>query len=225
MQGGAVAARKSVKTMKRAQKAPESPAGDETPARTRILNAAFGAFIEKGFSGTSTLDIATRAKVSKRELYALFENKDAMFEEGIRDRTRRMQLSFQMPQIATREDFVRALKGVGSAIMQGVTHDHVLAVHRLAIAESRRAPQISATLDKNGRQENRALIVRLIETAQAKGFVASGDAEMLATQFYGLMWGDLMVRLLMRVRAAPTAKEIAERAERATAAFLKLNGA
>jgi len=44
---------------------------DESPARTRILDAAFGAFSESGYARTSTLEIATRARVSKRELYAL----------------------------------------------------------------------------------------------------------------------------------------------------------
>jgi AcrR family transcriptional regulator len=38
----------------------------------RILEAAFTLFREHGFSSTSMLDIATRARVSKRDLYALF---------------------------------------------------------------------------------------------------------------------------------------------------------
>jgi AcrR family transcriptional regulator len=45
--------------------------GDETAVRERILEAAFRAFMESGYATTSTLEIATRARVSKRELYAL----------------------------------------------------------------------------------------------------------------------------------------------------------
>ena len=40
--------------------------------RERILEAAFTLFGERGFSSTSMLDIVTRARVSKRDLYALF---------------------------------------------------------------------------------------------------------------------------------------------------------
>jgi hypothetical protein len=40
--------------------------------RVRILEAAFTLFREHGFSSTSMLDIVTRARVSKRDLYALF---------------------------------------------------------------------------------------------------------------------------------------------------------
>ena len=48
------------------------PAAAENPMRERILRAAFQAFMEDGYAGTSTLDIATRAKASKRDLYANF---------------------------------------------------------------------------------------------------------------------------------------------------------
>ncbi|HEY4834688.1 MAG TPA: TetR family transcriptional regulator, partial [Bradyrhizobium sp.] len=48
---------------------PRAENADETPARTRILDAAFSAFMESGYAETSTLEIATRARVSKRELY------------------------------------------------------------------------------------------------------------------------------------------------------------
>ena len=52
--------------------------GDETAVRERILEAAFAAFMESGYATTSTLEIATRARVSKRELYALVGNKQEM---------------------------------------------------------------------------------------------------------------------------------------------------
>jgi Bacterial regulatory proteins, tetR family len=49
--------------------------GDETGVRERILKAAFAAFMKSGYATTSTLEIATRARVSKRELYRLVGNK------------------------------------------------------------------------------------------------------------------------------------------------------
>src|ERR1700724_3861662 len=45
--------------------------GDEAAVRERILEAAFAAFMKSGYATASTLEIATRARVSKRELYAL----------------------------------------------------------------------------------------------------------------------------------------------------------
>jgi AcrR family transcriptional regulator len=41
---------------------------DQTEVRGRILEAAFKAFMKSGYAAASTLEIATRAHVSKREL-------------------------------------------------------------------------------------------------------------------------------------------------------------
>ena len=50
----------------------------ENPMHERILRAAFRAFTENGYADTSTLEIARRAKISKRDLYAKFPNKRAV---------------------------------------------------------------------------------------------------------------------------------------------------
>ena len=47
-----------------------SDTDDMPPVFGRVLSAAFSAFMERGYSGASTAEIARRAKVSKRELYA-----------------------------------------------------------------------------------------------------------------------------------------------------------
>jgi hypothetical protein len=44
----------------------------------------------------------------------------------------------------------------------------------------------------------------------------------MVDQFTGLLWGNLMVGLLLRVTDPPNSREIARRARNATAAFLKL---
>src|SRR6516164_4418745 len=47
-------------------------------ARAQFLSAAFVAFTKSGYAAASMLEIATRARVSKRELYALVGNKQEM---------------------------------------------------------------------------------------------------------------------------------------------------
>ncbi len=59
---------------------------DQKPARDRIVGAAMRAFMELGYAAASTLEIATRAQVSKRELYALLGSKQAMLAACISDR-------------------------------------------------------------------------------------------------------------------------------------------
>src|SRR5215475_9627412 len=68
----------------------------EPSLRARVLKAAFGVFRKRGFSGASTLEIATRAKVSKRDLYALFGSKHAMLAACIRERAGRMRQPLEL---------------------------------------------------------------------------------------------------------------------------------
>ena len=55
----------------------------DATVRDRILTAAFEAFRERGYVATSSLEIATRARVSKRDLYALVGNKQQMLIAAI----------------------------------------------------------------------------------------------------------------------------------------------
>ncbi len=58
--------------------------GSIQAVRQRILEAAFAAFREKGYAGATTREIATRAKVSKRDLYTLFPDKQTMLAACIK---------------------------------------------------------------------------------------------------------------------------------------------
>ena len=80
-------------TGKKTVTAPPRPRakGSRRSTRERVLTAAFATFRKHGFSGASTLEIARRAQVSKRDLYALFGSKHAMLTACIGERTRRMR--------------------------------------------------------------------------------------------------------------------------------------
>jgi AcrR family transcriptional regulator len=192
--------------------------------RERVLEAAFTLFRENGFSGTSMLDIVTRARVSKRDLYAFFHNKHAVLAACIRERAQQMRRPLDtttaVPQ--TRDALATLLVELGRSILQTVCHPDVLTVFRLAIAESDRAPEIARTLHSNGREANEKALTELIKKAQALGLVLAGDPVVLAVRYLAVLWGDLLIRLLMRVREAPTKREIEIRARAATDTLMAL---
>ena len=200
----------------------DAPPAAPDELRRRILDAAFGAFIELGYAGTSTLEIATRAKVSKRDLYARFGSKQALFNAGIAERTERMRTAMEVPPIASRADLAAALNLYARTILAEVTHPHVVAVHRMAIAEAARSPELAAFLDLQGRGANVATLMGLLEHARGLGLIRGADTAEMASQFGGLMWRDGFTRLLLGVIPPPSTEEIARRADRAVASFLKL---
>jgi len=132
--------------------------------RKRIRRAAFQAFTKHGYAGTSTLQIATRAKVSKRDLYALFNNKHTVLAAGISERAQQMRrpLDPATPAPQTRDALATLLVEFGVSLLKTVCHPEVLTVFRLAIAESDRAPEIGRALDRSGREANQKALIELI---------------------------------------------------------------
>jgi AcrR family transcriptional regulator len=198
------------------------PRSSETSIRDRVLSAAFSAFMERGYERASTLDIATRAKVSKRELYTLFDDKHAMLTACIAERAKRMCLPLNLPAVESRAALAATLNQFGIAILQGVCDPKVLAVYRLAIAESDRSPEIARVLDRAGREPNRAALVELLTMAQANGLVGTVEPATMAARFFALIWGDLLVRLLLRVTNAPKPAELEQRVRSATETLMAL---
>jgi AcrR family transcriptional regulator len=194
---------------------------DETPARQRILEAAFSAFMESGFAAASTLEIATRARVSKRELYALVGSKQKMLVACIRERAKRLQMPADLPESHDRQALARTLETFGTQLLREVSDPTVIAVFRLAIAEAVRAPEVARALNSLGVETSRAALREMMTRARSAGLV-TGDPSGMAEHFAGLLWGNLKVSLLLRVAERPSPREIARRARDATAAFLEL---
>ena len=201
---------------------PRQQAGDDAAVRERILAAAFAAFKEHGYATTSTLEIATRARVSKRELYALVGNKQEMLVACIAARARRLGAPADLPVPRDREGLGQLLTAFGTRLVHEVSDPTVIAVFRLAIAEAVQAPEVARALDSVGRQATRTALHQIMTGAQASGLL-TGRPDDLASEFAGLLWRDLMVSLLLGVAERPHPPEIAARATEAAAAFLQLH--
>jgi AcrR family transcriptional regulator len=193
----------------------------QVPDRQRILGAAFSAFMAKGYAETSTLEIATRARVSKRALYELVGNKQEMLVACISERAHRLRVPTDLPEPRDRETLSRALATIGTQLLREVSDPIVIAVFRLAIAEAVRAPEVARALDSIGGEASRGALREIMTRAQRTG-ILSGDPLEMAEHFAGLLWGNLMVGLLLRVVDRPSPREFARRARNATAAFLQL---
>jgi AcrR family transcriptional regulator len=195
---------------------------EESVVRERILDAAFAAFMESGYATASMLEIATRARVSKRELYALVGNKQEMLIACIRRRAKRLDAPADLPVARNRESLGQMLASFGAKLLREISDPTVIAVYRLAIAEALQAPEVARALNSIGRETSRAALRKIMAQAQESGLLA-GRPEELGEQFAGLLWRDLMVSLLLGVAERPTPREIVERSRNAAAAFLQLH--
>ena len=195
---------------------------DAAAVRGRILTAAFEAFQERGYAAASTLEIATRARVSKRELYALVGNKQKMLIAAIGHRAKRLQAPADMPRLRDRATLAHVLTVFGAQLVREVSDPTVVAVFRLAIAEAGRAPEVAHTLDSLGRETSRAALRQIMTQAREAGLIDGRPPE-LAEQFSGLLWRDLMVSLFLGVAERPSPRAIEARARDAAEAFLRIH--
>jgi AcrR family transcriptional regulator len=206
-----------------AKKGREPRADAQEILRGRIMGAAFRLLSERGYAGTNTLEIARRAKVSKRELYALFGSKHGIVLQMVAMGASRMQLPLRLPEWHGRREFAALLVRFGATSLREITSPMVTAFYRLAITEAERSTEIAQALDTAGRQSTRELLVELMQRAQTEGHIGHGDPAILAGDYAALLWRDLLVRVLLRVVKPPTEAEAEVRARAATDAFLALH--
>src|ERR1700761_2248961 len=156
--------------------------GDENAVRERILEAAFAAFRENGYAATSTLEIATRARVSKRELYSLVGNKQEMLMACIQARATRFKVPLDLPAPRDRATLEQILTSLGTQLVREISDPAVIAVFRLAIAEAVHTPEVAQSLDSIGREASRAALRQVMAQAIESGAL-SGQPAVLAEQF------------------------------------------
>jgi len=190
--------------------------------RARVLKSAFKLFRDQGYANTSMLQIATAAQASKRDLYSLYDNKLMLLADCIGQRSRGMRrlLDAQLPMPTSKRALEAMLVSIGTSIMQTVCSADVLMTFRLAIAEADRAPEIARVLYQNGPEANQLALAAFFRKAQAQGLIEHSEPAALARRYASVLWADLMIPLLLRVREAPSSKEIESRAKAATEAVL-----
>jgi AcrR family transcriptional regulator len=197
---------------------------DDRPVRQRILASASRAFAENGYARTGTREIAARARVSKRELYALFGDKRALLTACVMTRLERIRPPTELPPARTRAELVEQLTGVGSAILRAIGAPEAVAMIRLAVVEAEQSPDVASAID-GVRASNLLLLTRIFETAQAARLVGPGAPASMASQFLGLLWGNLLLELLLGLAELPGASALEDRAREAAWAILTLHDA
>jgi AcrR family transcriptional regulator len=193
----------------------------ENPLRRRILDAAFAAFTKDGYAATSTLAIATRAKVSKRDLYTVAASKHDLLIACITARAAGLGAVPELSLIRDRASLEQALIALGARLLSTTSHPKAIAMFRLAIAEAERTPEIARAIESIAREASRASLRQILNEDVARSLL-TGDVAEMAGSFMALLFGNLQLSWLLRVSDPPRPREIELRAQRATKALFKL---
>ena len=125
------------------------------PERTRlaIARAAMQVFLQHGYVGATTDDVAARAAVSKQTLYRNFADKQRLFTEVILDATVALADDLAETAVVSLEgthDVHDALRQFARGFLAGLLVPDVVRLRRLVIAEADRFPDVARAWFERG---------------------------------------------------------------------------
>jgi len=190
---------------------------------SQVMDSARALFLERGFSGTSVDDIASRAGVSKPTVYSHFGDKRGLFIAFIQAEVESVagsMLRFEVMQEGPRADLER----FGRAYLDIVLTPHAQALLRLALAEAATFPELGeafygATIARVG-----ALTSQRLADWTARGELRIDDLTLASRRFIELCRGDLHFKSLLGVRPDIPDAERTAHVAKAVDAFLRIYG-
>lgn len=178
-----------------------------------ILRAAAKLFFEKGYEATTTRDIATLAKTSKRTVYAEFPSKEMILRALIGGSTAEITEAIDLELPATREALLATLREFAGHFLQLVLEQRRLNMTRLAIAESLRSPEIGKEIEALGRNKVSASVERVLRHAAAQGFIHGPDIELIMNAYFYVLLGNLQIGILLGTEPPASEATIAKRVD------------
>ena len=182
--------------------------------RKEIEAAAYALLMERGYAGTSMLEIAKRARASNETLYRWYGDKPGLFAAMIRANAE-AGLNALSDMLDTDAALDQRLHSFGTALLMGVLSDRAIALNRAAAADP--SGELGAALARHGRGTVMPVLAKRL--ARLNGFDSAADA---AETFIALLIGDLQIRRVIGQLEAPDGAFCAKRANRAAKHFLTL---
>jgi TetR/AcrR family transcriptional regulator, mexJK operon transcriptional repressor len=194
-----------------------------------IVDAATEVFLEHGYLGATTDEVAARASVSKQTLYKRFADKHALFAEVILDTT--VNVVEGLAGAVTRrlenaDDVPAALRGLAEEWMSGLLRPDVVRLRRLVIAEADRFPEIGKAWYDRGFGPALSILGGALVRLADRGLLRSlADPTLAAYQFAGLvMYQPMNQAMFAGTAEVPAAEELSRIADSAVGVFLSAYG-
>ena len=160
----------------------------------RFLDAATEVFIEKGYQHARLSDIVARAGGSLATLYRVFGDKDglarAIIQRRLHDLSERLEslnLSGMPPE--------QALRLTAERFAESLCTTESMVVHRITIGEGQSFPDLRDWFFDHAVQSVRETLRLYFEQEISAGRMRMPSATLASTQFFMMVFGDLVMRV------------------------------
>lgn len=187
--------------------------------RQAILDIARDVFLAEGYAAASMSAIAARLGGSKGTLYNYFRSKEELFAAFIGNEVEfEAVAAFAVESEAA--DLPATLHGLGLRVVNFLTSDKVLAIHRLVIAEAERFPELGRKIFEVGPKRRVASLAAFFEHAMETGQLKRADPRRAAEHFLALCRSGVHDRRLWNLVEKPTAADIRANVDAALDVFM-----
>ncbi|MEL6437179.1 MAG: TetR/AcrR family transcriptional regulator [Pseudomonadota bacterium] len=200
-----------------------------TERQSQVLEAGLALLVAGGEKAITTAGLARAANCSKESLYKWFGDREGVLSAMIAYQASKVRV----PAVAasanrSAEDFRADFETFGNDLLSVLSGSTSIALNRLAIGQANAdgAP-LGDLLIGRGRSAIRARAKALLEAARRAGHLRFDDPEVAFETLYGLLIGDMHVRMLLGEKLATIGlpKNQGAKVTRAVDQFYRLYGA
>lgn len=186
-----------------------------------LLDIAAAIFLEQGYEGASTTEIAKRANASKQTFYTRFASKEKLFLAVIDHRTSKLPAQFELlfeKTLPIRQVLLETARALLTAIL---SPEHI-ALLRIVYMEAPHLPEAAKLLLERGPDRGTDALAQYLNAQTRLRTVKVENPLVAARHFVGLVVGDLVHRELLGFTQARPKKALQSRIETSVDAFLKI---
>lgn len=161
----------------------------EVVQRGRILEAATRLFLARSFDGTSLDLVAREAGVTKRTIYEMVGDKEALFRAVCHQTTTEMA-GVTFPDVDADASLREVLFALARALLVHALDPSKVALTRMVTLETLRFPGLVMEILNDGLSYMNARIMAVFDAIDAHGLAAIPDSAFAADLFYDLVVGN-----------------------------------
>jgi len=175
--------------------------------RAAILDAATRVFLEYGYGAANMGAIAAEAGVSKQTVYSHFGSKPALFGAIVRERCDRLLSPIRVSKSEGRSPRT-VLTDIARRFVTLIVNPESRALFRAVLAESARFPELAEAFYRSGPALAVDNLAAYLAEVDARGALKVAKPVLSARLFFGMLRGDLHLRLLLGIGPEPSASEL-----------------
>lgn len=161
-----------------------------------LLDRALGLFLEKGYELATIDAIAAAVGMTKRTVYARYEDKKALFLAAVQRAVERWRVPVETLSAAESEDLEATLIAFAQIRMRSAVSPVGIRLQRILNTESYRFPEINKLAYEQGSQQAMDYLADLFARHARRGTIVADSPGLMAHAFATLM--NNPVRVIVR---------------------------